>query len=90
MPRQYDIHAAFLASIEQNPKGYLCLKTKKSSIICARRTGISARQTLTHGLRDTSQASRIRRPTEATTVIGSYVTWGVFSNGLSFAGYGLR
>ncbi|HHE9944752.1 TPA: hypothetical protein ACPHLE_003839 [Enterobacter cloacae] len=29
MPRQYDIHAAFLASIEQNPKGYLCLKTNK-------------------------------------------------------------
>ena len=27
MPRQYDIHAAFLASIEQNPKGYLCLNT---------------------------------------------------------------
>ncbi len=29
MPRQYDIHAAFLASIEQNPNGYLCLKTNK-------------------------------------------------------------
>ncbi|TOZ47152.1 hypothetical protein [Enterobacter cloacae] len=29
MPRQPDIHAAFLASIEQNPKGYLCLKTNK-------------------------------------------------------------
>lgn len=29
MPRQYDIYAAFLASIEQNPKGYLCLNTNK-------------------------------------------------------------
>ncbi len=29
MPRKSDIHAAFLASIEQNPKGYLCLNTNK-------------------------------------------------------------
>lgn len=29
MPRQPDIHAAFLASIQRNPKGYLCLNTDK-------------------------------------------------------------
>jgi len=29
MPRKSDIHAAFLASIEQNQKGYLCLNTNK-------------------------------------------------------------
>ncbi|WP_236655776.1 hypothetical protein [Enterobacter hormaechei] len=29
MPRQPDISAAFLASIQQNPKGYRCLKIDK-------------------------------------------------------------
>lgn len=29
MPRQPDIHAAFIAAIQQNPKGYLCLYTDK-------------------------------------------------------------
>nr|DAI95521.1 MAG TPA: hypothetical protein [Caudoviricetes sp.] len=29
MPRQPDIRAAFLAAIQQNTKGYLCLKTDK-------------------------------------------------------------
>lgn len=27
MPRQYDIHIAFVASIQQNPKGYQYLRT---------------------------------------------------------------
>mgnify|MGYP007066896880 FL=1 len=29
MPRQPDIRAAFIAAIQQNPKGYLCLHTDK-------------------------------------------------------------
>ena len=29
MPRQPDIRAAFVAVIQQNPKGYLCLHTDK-------------------------------------------------------------
>ncbi|EMF5211740.1 hypothetical protein V3738_004274 [Enterobacter roggenkampii] len=29
MPRQHDIHEAFLAAIQQKPKGYLCLNTNK-------------------------------------------------------------
>ena len=29
MPRQPDIRAAFIAAIQQNPKGYLCLRTDK-------------------------------------------------------------
>ncbi len=29
MPRTADIHAAFVAAIQQNPKGYLCLHTDK-------------------------------------------------------------
>lgn len=27
MPRQSDIHSAFVAAIQQNPKGYQCLHT---------------------------------------------------------------
>ena len=27
MPRPYEIRAAFVAAIQQNPKGYQCLKT---------------------------------------------------------------
>ncbi|MHA0889709.1 hypothetical protein ACR9HY_00620 [Enterobacter roggenkampii] len=29
MPRQPDIRAAFIAAIQQNPNGYLCLHTDK-------------------------------------------------------------
>ncbi|EJI8357991.1 hypothetical protein NG502_000138 [Escherichia coli] len=28
MPRRHDIHAAFVAAIQQNPKGYRCLRTE--------------------------------------------------------------
>ncbi|MGC0603096.1 hypothetical protein [Escherichia coli] len=28
MPRRNDIHAAFVAAIQQNPKGYRCLRTE--------------------------------------------------------------
>ncbi|AUU85110.1 hypothetical protein C3387_24235 [Leclercia sp. LSNIH6] len=27
MPRRHDIHAAFVAAIQQNPNGYQCLRT---------------------------------------------------------------
>lgn len=27
MPRQYEIHAAFVAAVQCNPKGYKCLRT---------------------------------------------------------------
>ncbi|HCX5186860.1 TPA: hypothetical protein OZT99_000730 [Escherichia coli] len=28
MPRRYEIHAAFVAAIQLNPKGYRCLRTE--------------------------------------------------------------
>ncbi|MDT9429922.1 hypothetical protein MXT04_24635 [Escherichia coli] len=28
MPRRHDIHAAFVAAIQLNPKGYRCLRTE--------------------------------------------------------------
>ena len=90
MPRQPDIRAAFIAAIQQNPKGYLCLHTDRFIAELQERPGISARQMQIHGSNDTSQTSPIRRQTEVRTDTGSYVTWGGFSNGLSFAGYGLR
>lgn len=27
MPRRHDIHAAFVATVQLNPKGYQCLRT---------------------------------------------------------------
>jgi len=27
MPRRYEIHAAFAAAVQQNPKGFQCLRT---------------------------------------------------------------
>jgi hypothetical protein len=70
-------------------KGYLCLNTNKFINNLRRRTGISARKTQTHGLRDTSRILLIRRRMEVRTVTGSCVTWGGFSDGLSFTSNGL-
>jgi hypothetical protein len=78
MPRQPDIRAAFIAAIQQNPKGYLCLHTDKFIAELRRGTGISARQMQIHGLSDTSQTSLIRRRMAARTVTGSCVIWGGF------------
>jgi hypothetical protein len=71
-----DIRAAFIAAIQQN-QGYLCLHTDKFIAELRRGTGISARQMLIHGLRDTSQTLLIRRRMAAITVTGSCVIWRV-------------
>ena len=80
MPRQPDIRAALLRPYSKPEAISACIQTD-SSLNCRRGTGISARQMQIHGSNDTSQTSPIRRPTEATTVIGSYVTWGGFLMG---------
>jgi hypothetical protein len=89
MPRQPDIRAAFIAAIQQNQK-VSCLHTDKFIAELQERHWHFSQEMQIHGSSDTSRTSRIRRQTEATTVTGSCVTWGGFSNGLSFAGYGLR
>ncbi len=66
----------------------VCVQTN-SSLNCKRGTGISVRRMQMHGSSDTSQTSLIRQQTGARTDTGFCVTWGGFSNGLSFTGNGL-
>ncbi len=90
MPRTADIHAAFIAAIELNPKGYRYLRT--DSFIQKLR-GLNwhfTRADANSWIERNQQASLTRRMTVATTVTGSCATWGEFTDGISFTSYGLR
>ncbi len=87
MPRTADIHAAFVAAIELNPKGYRYLSTD-AFIKKLRQFNWHYTREEANALdrAQSAEASLTRRQTVATTGTGSCVAWGGCTDGISFTG----
>ena len=86
MPRISDIHVAFIAAIELNPKGYRYLRTDS---FIEKLRGFNwhfTRADANAWIERNQPASLTRRQTVATTGTGSCVTWGGCTDGISFTG----
>ncbi|CAM7129214.1 hypothetical protein ENROMA047B_20805 [Enterobacter rongchengensis] len=86
MPRQPDIHAAFIAAIQQNPKGYLCLYTDKCIAELQDRHWHFSQSDANSRSSVISPTLPIRARTAAATVTGSFAIWGGCTDGISFTG----